>query len=233
LAGIYFVSDLGGTGFTDYAKGGWFSRDAGFSVFDIDVLAKQTANAWATWKERSPFADDPAFRLEARIENEAGDNRKNAIQYILLHELGHILSIGEDIHPRWDEAPSSVDDFPFARLSWEFIPAESRYASLFDKPFALRRDVVYYFGAKLAGRQMPDVYGQLAATNFPTLYAATRPGDDFAESFVSYVHTVMMKRPWEIRLFQDGKLIRTVGTCWEEKRCAEKRRLLEEILGNL
>jgi len=231
LAGIYFVSDLGGTGYTDYANGGWFSHDAGFTLLDVDVLAKQTANAWATWKENTPFKADPAFRLEARIEDAAGDNRKNAIQYILLHELGHILSIGKDIHPRWDGPPSSVAGFPFARLSWEFVPAETRYASTFDKQFVLRREVVYYFGARLGGRQMFDAYHQVADTNFPTLYAATHPGDDFAESFASYVHTVMMKRPWEIRLYQDGKLVRTVGSCWEEERCAEKRRILEEILG--
>jgi len=231
LAGIYFISDLGGTGYTDYVNGGWSSPDAGFTILDSDVLARQTANAWATWKENTPFHADPAFRLEARIEDPAGDNRKNAIQYIMLHELGHILSIGESVHPRWDEPPASLTNFPFAQLSWELVPAEARYASKFDKHFALRREVVYYFGAKLGGRQMAEVYDQITATNFPTLYAATHPADDFAESFVSYVHTVMMKRPWEIRLYQDGKLIRTVGSCWEEQRCAEKRRLLEKILG--
>lgn len=234
LAGIYFVSDLGGTGYTDYAKGGWFSRDAGFVVLDADVLAGQTANSWATWKENTPFMPDAAFRLEAIIEEPAADNRKNAIQYILLHELGHILSIAETVHPNWDQPPNAdrnLDRYAFADLSWQIIPSENRFASRFDKAFVQRIEVVYYFGAKLAGSAMLPVYEQLELTNFPTLYAATRPGDDFAESFASYVHTVMMQRPWQIRIHQHGKLVRSVGACWQEKRCEPKRRLLERFLG--
>jgi len=234
LAGIYFVADLGGTGYTDYAKGGWFSRDAGFIVLDIDLLARQSANGWATWKENTPFTADPVFRLEARIESDDGDNRRNAIQYILLHELGHILSIGEDVHPRWDLPPnndSSLASYPFASLSWQIDKAGNGYTSRFDAAFPERKDIVYYFGAKLDGRAMVDVYDRLLKTDFPSLYATTRPGDDFAESFASYVHAVIMNRPWEIRIYQDGKIARVIGSCWKEKRCKEKRRLLEEFLG--
>src|SRR5574340_1005305 len=96
LAGIYFVKDLGGTGYTDYINGGI----SGFIVLDIDVLSKSTANAWAAWKERTPFVPDPRYRLDAIIEANGQDNRKNAIQYILLHELGVILSMGEKFHPQ-------------------------------------------------------------------------------------------------------------------------------------
>ena len=50
------------------------------------------------------------------------------------------------------------------------------------------------------------------------------------ESFVSYVHTVLLKRPLEIRLYRDGRIAKTYRSCWEEKRCAEKRKFLEEFL---
>ena len=79
LAGIYLLHDLGGTAYTDYANGGWFSRDAGFIVLDVGVLEKQTANAWATWKENTPFKTDAAYRLDAIIETAENNNRKNAI----------------------------------------------------------------------------------------------------------------------------------------------------------
>ena len=231
LVGVYLVRDLGGTGFTDYVHGGWLSRDAGFVVLDIDVLIKQSANAWATWKENTPFRADAAFKLEAQIEAEDGDNRKNAIQYILLHELGHIISIGENIHPRWDRPPSSLNEFPFAVLSWQWDTAKKKYASRYDDLiFRERPDVRYYFGPTISARRILPLYTALQDTNFPTLYAATHPGDDFAESFVSYVHTVLQKRPWEIRLFSEGKLDKTITSCWDEKRCAEKRAILEQIL---
>ena len=231
LVGIYLVSDLGGTAYCDYVDGGFFHADAGWIVLDADVLARRTANEWATWKENTPFRQDPAYRLDAIIESVQNDSRKNAIRYILLHEIGHVLSIGGTIQPRWDALPSSVDRFPFAKLSWVFDSGQSRYASIFDASFPERKDVVYYFGAKLEGKTQIQIYERLEHTSFPTLYAATHPGDDFAESFASYVHTVLQKRPWKIRLTRDGKLAKTFAPCWDEKRCAEKRKFLEEFLG--
>jgi len=233
LAGIYFVKDLGGTGYTDFINSGKSGANAGFIVLDIDVLTESTANGWATWKERTPFITDPQYRLNAIIEADGQDNRKNAIQYILLHELGHILSLGENIHPRWDQPKDKInlDHYPFAYLSWEIgNQPDSLYISRFEPRFPLRKKTVYYFGPILYADQMAAVYEQLKETNFPTLYAATGPEDDFAESFVSYVHTVMLKRPLEIRIFQNDKITKTYKSCWEETRCATKREYLEKLL---
>ena len=73
-------------------------------------------------------------------------------------------------------------------------------------------------------------YDNLERTNFATLYAVTSPGDDFAESFASYVHTVLMKKPFAIRIYQHGKLVKVYRSCWDEARCAEKRKLIERFL---
>jgi hypothetical protein len=233
FAGVYFVEDLGGTGYTDT----FFARDdhpaGGYIVLDSAVLGKLTANAWATWKENTPFKAHPAWKLEASIETPANDNRRNAIQYILLHELGHVLSINRNVHPRWDIPPKTVPAgarFPFFELAWRIDRSADRYRSKFEAGFPLRGSVVYYLGAKLAATDMVAAYGSLEKTNYPTLYAATGPGDDFAESFASYVHSVLMKRPWEIRIIHDGKLAKLITTCWEEARCAAKRKILEDLL---
>src|SRR5262249_33377682 len=154
---------------------------AGFIVLDISVLAR-TANAWVTWKENTPFKPQPGYRLTAVIEPKSGDTRKNAIQYILLHELGHIASIGEKIHPSWNVEPKDVPspaDYPYFALSWRVAAADNRYVTKFDDDFPQRREVVYYVGAKLAAGQMVDIYDRLALTNFATLYSVTGPGDDF------------------------------------------------------
>ncbi|MGE0356963.1 MAG: hypothetical protein AB7P08_08615 [Burkholderiales bacterium] len=234
FAGVWFVDDLGGTGYTDFFVDEAGRPAGGFVVLDAAVLGRFTANAWATWKESSPFRADAAWKLEARIERSGEDDRRGAIRYILLHELGHVLSINRGIHPRWDQEPKSATGeeagYPFFALSWTVDRAGNRYASRFDRKFPLRRSVVYYLGAKLAARDMPGAYASLARTNFPTLYAATSPGDDFAESFASYVHTVLLKRPWEVSILRDGVPVRRYRTCWQEARCAAKRRLLEALL---
>ena len=233
FAGVWFVDGLGGTGFTDMYLDASGRPAGGFVVLDAAVLGKFKANTWATWKENTPFRPGGGWTLEARIEDAPGDDRRGAIRYILLHELGHVLSINRNVHPRWDldprEVPASAR-FPFFGLSWTVDRKAGRYDSKFDASFPARRSVAYYVGAKLGAADMAPAYEALARTNFPTLYAATSPGDDFAESFVSYVHAVLMRRPWEVVLRKDGKVAMTYRSCWEEPRCAAKRRLLEDLL---
>jgi hypothetical protein len=233
LAGIYFAEDIGGTGYTEEIVDAESNPAAGFVVLDSAILGGLTANGWATWKENTPFRPQAGFKLVAEIEDKSQDNRKNAIQYILLHELGHVLSIGARIHPPWTTEPRdivSTAEYAYFSLSWTVVRDENRYASLFDGKFAQRREVVYYFGARLAADQMPAIYSALASTNFPTLYAATHPADDWAEAFASYVHTVLMNRPFAIRIYHDGTLVKDYRSCWTEKRCAEKRKILERFL---
>ena len=234
LAGIYFVEDLGGTGYTDMIFDDHSNAVAGFVVLDLAVLGSRTANAWATWKENTPFKAQPRFTLLAGIESKRHDNRKNAIQYILLHEFGHVLAINERFHPPWGIEPNDVPvtaSYPYFQLSWTIARDENRYVTIFDRSFPQRKDVVYYLEAKLPADQMVGTYANLGRTNFATLYAVTHPADDFAEAFASYVHTVMMKKPFEIRLYRDSKLAKVYQSCWRQQRCAEKRRLLEKFLG--
>jgi hypothetical protein len=233
LAGIRLVNDIGGTGFTDTVQDGRGEEVAAFVVLDPSVLARRRANEWATWKESSPFRDDGVHRLEAVIEDAARDDRMHAIQYILLHEFGHVLSVGERFHPSWTVSIAQVGstaEFAFFDLSWTVARAQRRYATRYDAEFPERPSVVYYFGAKLDGAQMESTYDHLERTNFPTLYAVTHPGDDFAESFASYVHTIRMGRPFEIRLLRDGKPVKVYKSCWGEERCAAKRAILDAML---
>lgn len=233
LAGIQFAEDFGGTGLAEEIVDADSNPAAGFIVLDSAILSRQTANAWFTWKENTPFKPQPGFELRAEIEGKSGDNRKNAIQYILLHELGHVISIGEKIHPSWSIEPrdiASTSDYPYFSLSWSVDRENNRYATVFDAVFPQRKDVVFYLGARLSGGQMVDVYDKLEATNFPALYAVNHPGDDWAEAFVTYVHTVMMNRPFGIRIYRDGRLVKHYKDCWAEKRCEQKRKILEGFL---
>ena len=234
LAGIYFVENLGGTGYTDYVFGERASAAAAFVILDLEVLAVRTANAWATWKESSPFKAQVGYRLAAVIESGRNDNRKNAIQYILLHELGHVLAVAERLHPPWNVEPKDVPvdgGYRYFDLSWRVARDDNRYVTIFDGFFSERRDIVYYFGAKLPAGNMLSAYRNLERTSFTTLYAATHPADDFAEAFASYVHAVLMKKPFAIRIYRNGRLAKTYRSCWTQQRCAEKRRLLETFLG--
>jgi len=234
LLGIYFIEDIGGSGFTDMAFDENGNATAGFIVLDPAVLMQRAANEWATWRDNTPFKPGSEFRLVAEIEAGNQNNRKNTIQYILLHELAHVISIGGSLHPSWNIQPgevTSLSSYPFFQLSWRRSDDGKKFISRFDAQFPQRTDVVYYFGARLATSQMADIYEKLEQTNFVTLYGATRPGDDFAEAFANYVHTVMMGRPFAIRIYREGKVAKVFEACWKQPRCAEKKKILEDLLG--
>ena len=235
LAGIFFVEDLGGTALTTTSFGGRFRADVAFIVLDMQVLAKYTANSWATWKENTPFRADANVKLDAIIEHADQDTRANAIRYILLHEIGHVLAIGESFHPPWGNPMPTTNQvqtkYPFTWLSWRPQRESGRWVGAEDNVFDLRPKVAYYRTPQLGLADATSAYTMLANTPFPTLYAATNPFDDFAESFVSYVHTEIDKRPWEIRLSRNGKLEVSVKSCWAEQRCAAKREMLRVWLG--
>lgn len=233
FAGVYFIENLGSTGWSEEIVDRKGKVVAGVIVLDAGVLSKQRANAWATWKEGTPFRSDARWKLAAEIERGAQDTRVQAIQYILLHEIGHVLAMGTSLLPSSDLEPKEAlarGPYSFLDMSWQIGPKDN-WASIYDGGFLIRPDIVYYTGAKLDGARMEDAYLQLKGTNFATLYGATNPFDDFAEAFVNYVHVQVMKRPFAVRIYKDNKLVLTYGDCWQETRCAKKRRVIEQVLG--
>jgi hypothetical protein len=233
LAAVIFVENFGGTGLTQYVIDKAGVPVGAFIVLDPVALESRTANSWATWKENTPFKSSSNAKLVAKIENSEGDTRKNAIRYILLHEIAHVLSVGENFHPPWsmqNVSQRALAAYPFTSISWLSLENRRIVRSKFDTVLPQRKDVVYYFGARLDASAANDIYRQLQNTSFPTLYAATNWGDDFAESFANYVHVVMEKRPFEILVEQDGVTLLKYRACWEEARCQEKRKILEAYL---
>lgn len=231
LIGIYVVSDLGGSAYTEKMELDDKKNAAGFVVLDVTAL-NRTANQWATWKESSPFRLGGKTQIRMEIEKPENETRANAIQYILLHEFGHILNIGSRLMPGWGSPPRDLLILPsmrFFNLSWTV--QENKFTSRYDDIWFLRPKIHFYAQPEdqLEASAVLGSYKHLLMTNFPTLYAATHPGDDFAESFVNYVHVVRMKKPWSV-VISAGTETLTVKDCWQETRCQEKRKLLEELL---
>jgi len=229
LIGIFLVRNLGTTGYTEAVVDQQGRHVAGFVVLDVGSL-RQTANEWATAKERTVFRDDGGGRLQVTLEEKSSDNSQNAIQFILLHEFGHLVSIGEGFHPDWlDEAKpvGAIEDDLFYPLSWRKAKDGSE-VSVFEDVFPERREVRFYGEARLKSSQMAEVYRHLAMTNYVSLYGATGPFEDFAESFALYVHSRLMKKPYRVKITQGGKEVFTYESCWDQPRCAAKQAVLDQ-----
>lgn len=205
---------------------------AGVIVLDASILRRFTLNTWATWKESQPFTIRDGTRVQVRMASEHDDTRSRLIEYALLHELGHVLSWqGETTHENHDGSGSEE----FFRLSW-IDAGQGNFASRFDGEFPRRPEMAFYPSGGLRAldeKVMLAAYAWLPHTTFPNLYAATWPPEDFAESFASYMHVVVLHRPYEVTVQRDGKVLARIGACWNEERCARKRAALEAFLGRL
>ena len=231
--GLFAVRELGGTGYAEAIYDSVGNEKYGLIVLDVDVLMKKKANEWATWKENSFFRPkaDGKVKLKAVIEEE-DDTVVNAVRYIMLHEMGHILGMISKAHSSWIDwfAKKKISmDYPFQILSWK-LTKDSQVISLFDDKFPERKSIrVYSFEkAELTNEQIPVTFDKLQKhTNFPTLHAGQSLWEDFAESFATYFHVVIDKRPWEITIEQEDQPDIVVESCWEQERCKRKKEYMK------
>jgi hypothetical protein len=227
--GIYLVKDLGGSGYTEYSLDNSDKIATIFTVLDAEAL-NRAANDWITWKENSPFIPDPTVKLTAKIARRGEDNKQGALQFIVLHELGHVIGLQKAIHPPWGKLGEKQfsRSYPFFNLSW--MKRDRKIERKAKEP--LSAPLVYYFDGKdkPTAREIPKFYDWLEKTDFPTLYAATSSYDDFAESLATYVHTKLLGKPFEITFEEKGKGKRTYLPCWDQERCAAKQTFLAKFL---
>ncbi len=231
LAGVFFVKDLGTTGYTSVLYNKMGQATGAFVVLDIKVLSRET-NEWATWKAMTPFEKMSKDTVRVTLEDPKGNIPRNTLQYILLHEFGHVYSIGTDLTPFWEDRvngsipPSHYSFLPF---SWTLNKTKTAYISIFDQSFPLRKKIIYYSTPKLKSEQILTVYSDLKKTNFVSAYASTNPYDDFAETFASYIHTELMNKPYIIEVIRGGQVLSTLDSYGDSERCAKKRVFMKKL----
>ncbi len=230
LLGIHLARDLGCSAITDVVR--WQDRTLGAVVLlDVEALAGRSANEWASWKEGGPFGAPEPSPLRVTIADPEDDVRRNAIQFLLLHEFGHVLSAGSGFLPDWWLHPTQLapaEAYPFLRLSWRVSEA----GTIVPRPghdFALRRQLAYYGTARLGLEQTPQLYTDWAATSFASLYGSINAYDDYAECLALYVHTVLMRRPYGVRMGGGGQALSDAASV--ARRCAEKFDFVAQRLG--
>jgi hypothetical protein len=232
LVAIFFVEELGSTAFTDGIKNsdGLFKK--GFIALDIKALNRK-ANEWCSWKESSPFIPGE-FSVRCTIEHGDQDNKINAIQYILLHEMGHILNIDNPNLPYWaptdKQKNNEMSSYEYVNLSWKSVGDKLVYQN--DNLQKYLGKINYYSREpKLPSQESVLIYDQLGQSNFASLYSMTHLSDDFAEAFVTYVHTEMMRKPFLIEIFHGSKKVKEFKSCWKSQRCKSKLQSLKKVMG--
>jgi len=232
LLGVFFSTGLGSSAITDVIVNHDGQILGSVVMLDLDAFMDRTANDWATWKENTPFSASERLRLEVEIAEGEDNTRANAMQFLLLHEFGHVLTAGKQFLPIWwlpPDAMKETGDYDFLRLGWQ-INGEKRIVPKAEEDFAERTGIFYYDTKGLDDAAMLSAYRALQGTTFPSLYASTNAFDDFAETFATYVHSVMLGKPARVRIVSDDAVHLERDNFWASPRSADKRAFMQELL---
>lgn len=222
LLKVILCRNLGGTGVTGFV----YDRNepVGGIVFLDSGMLNRNANDWITRKENSAFRSQE-IELAVEIEKRTDNDVEAALEYILLHELGHIISVQRKIVPDFRNRDRDFSGFEFSAGIWN-----TETESLLDSGFPQRKRIKFYTDRPLdLASNWESIYPALTSTPFPTLYSAMNGDDFFAESFVSYVHTVLQKKIWRLTIRQNGKTKYVMQNGIVEPRCKKQREFLDKI----
>ncbi|TGK10335.1 hypothetical protein EHO60_10700 [Leptospira fletcheri] len=223
LFGIIVCENLGGTAVSGIVYEKEIPK-GGFVILDSKVLRRK-ANDWITFKENSPFQNGK-ISVRIRIEEPSEDTEAAALEYILLHEFGHILAVTSGTGPDLRDRTRKFSDRPFYQSVWR-----SENKSFEDGGrFRTLRKVRFYTSEFSLDKEWKNVYPILADSPFPTLYSASNADDFFAESFVSYVHVLMEKRPWTLTVHESEKILYEMNNGIEKDSLKEQRKILRRLL---
>jgi len=231
LIGVYLVQGMklkGGLNAAGLAfpTKDFFRQYSGTVIFIDAESADSNPNQALAGLSFVPLDRYGYFSLEPELAGSGSNDRVTTLRTVLLHELGHLIDRDREITPEsFNYGAVAEPGCGFTCLSWE-RRWRQRNGDQLRKAFGnLRHGAIkeYVF-------DLPKTLQALKRSNFPSLYGAMLPEEDFADSFAMYVHTVMLGLPWEITFRVNGEIKAEIGSCYTEGRCPRKREFFDALL---
>lgn len=231
LIGVFLVDNLSTEGTGEHnlglaleIMGLWRQHVGTIVLIDRDGTDMSANRAMATM-EYVPTGEYRGISVQSRLARRNNDDRRMTMQYVLLHELGHVIDYDRGITPDSFNYGERTRDCGFTCLSW-VRPDRHRFSPRIGE--AMRRAETASLDAYV--KALPETFRLLSASNFPSLYATSMPAEDFAESFAQYVHSVVLGHPWELTLRDQGTIRERLGSCFLERRCPGKKSYFDRLL---
>jgi len=231
LIGVFLVDNLSTEGSGEHNLGlalevmGVWRQHVGTIVLIDRAGTDMNANRAMASMEYVPTGEYKGISVQSRLARRNNDDRRMTIQYVLLHELGHVVDYDLGITPGSFNYGEPTLDCGFTCLSW-VQPSQHRFSPRIGAAMQSADDASLDAYVKA----LPDTFRLLSASNFPSIYATTMPEEDFAESFAQYVHSVVLGHPWELTLRVDGTIQERLGSCFLERRCPGKKSYFDRLL---
>jgi hypothetical protein len=166
---------------------------------------------WASWKEQLNFGGDPKVYSTDPTRPMIQSSFPDMFYFAVAHEFGHLFDFTNKLN-RFDDckfengrlegactsAPGS-----WAEQSWK----DARNHPLDVNEFPLRTELCFYTcnGKFIDLGRAQELYHDLFATNFISIYAAQNPMEDFADTFAYYTVRNELQATYWVTL-QDGQV---------------------------
>jgi hypothetical protein len=201
IYGIYFIKGLGSTGLTSFVIDESKNTVGGIIYLDTDLITLP-GNDWASYKDNTVFHSNTNERLSVQISDE--NRMEDTLKFILLHELGHIVSVIKNQVPSFQAEFRDFSKFPLFKDVWI-----TETESLYDHTFFPERSKIKFYNKTPVMQIFPEglsIYRKLKNSAFVSLYAATNGDDTFAEAFAQYVFVVLEKKKYKIQFQRFGTI---------------------------
>jgi len=190
------------------------------------VMMDKSPNQSLAGRSFVPFGKYGYYSLETDLADSGSGDRVTTLRTVLLHELGHHIDYDRGIVPEsFSHGEVVAPNCGFTCLSWRRTGLQRDGAQLRTAFMHLGKGEIKEYALG-----MPKTLQALKASNFPSLYGAMDPAEDFADSFAMYVHTVVLGLPWEITFRVNGEIKAEIGSCFTDGRCPRKRAYFDALL---
>ncbi len=175
--------------------------------------AHLTLSQWASWKEQLSFGGNAKDYVSTPglpfIETEIANQDVNQFVYFLIsHEFGHMFDFANNVNRFTNCKSFNEDDFDkdcfSEKDSWTSLSWESHKKPKPENDFFKIEGLCFYACEKtfVGQNDVNPLYQGFHQSNFISLYAATGPWDDWADSVAYYMMDLHLKARYSINTGQ-------------------------------
>lgn len=154
-------------------------------------------HTWASWKEQLSFGGvKESYTLTPGLPTIETSSKQNGVSdflyFVVAHEFGHMLDFSNNINRMLDCSQLPEDESRECQMdpkSWGGISWISDSRAKPENEFTHRKELCFYWceGKFINRSAIGELYSQLFATDFISIYATTQPWDDFADSLAYFL----------------------------------------------